>query len=455
MNKYASTFFLLCVILFIGLLGCGEDSKISGHPLPIIGQSILIVTSEGADQVPDIYTNPDSIFVDIGETIKFTSNYTLNGQPISGETANQFYASHLWNIEGDLFNVSSFRYSFDSPGEKKAILKTADYFGDTLSDTVFIFVNTPAEINLISPFDRYNQVDPLLKNALEMEWETKGIDPWENSNCYLYIDTDKAKVWDNLQGVVNCSKKVYLHGPLTLEDTSSTLYWAMQMTTFTADSYEEVRSPIYSFTTLLPQGDSSVVKIPYSFKHYHLEDSLSTDIILINAAGDTLKKFQTRTPYGSITTNVKEQNNLQIVVKENRHSEYRHDVVKVDIPAHSTVFVDSIFMVDSIPPMLEFTKSLYSTEAFVNIAVLDNGSGVNWGSLQTFVNGIDVDAIYMPPFIMIPKEVFMGKAKISFFVEDNARNASSPLFWKAENINNSVAISGPFIDTGNSYGQAE
>ena len=143
------------------------------------------------------------------------------------------------------------------------------------------------------------------------------------------------------------------------------------------------------------------------------------------------------------------------MVKENRHSEYRHDVVKVDIPAHSTVFVDSIFMVDSIPPMLEFTKSLYSTEAFVNIAVLDNGSGVNWGSLQTFVNGIDVDAIYMPPFIMIPKEVFMGKAKISFFVEDNARNASSPLFWKAENINNSVAISGPFIDTGNSYGQAE
>ena len=79
---------------------------------------------------------------------------------------------------------SSFEHTFDSVGYRIGILNTIDYTGDTLKDTIHIFVGTPLQISIVSP-PLNAGVEPLSDDYIELNWDISGIDPWEKSNCAI------------------------------------------------------------------------------------------------------------------------------------------------------------------------------------------------------------------------------------------------------------------------------
>lgn len=149
MTRLFSAFALASLILL--LAGCREDALISRTDIQFLQQGILVSFWNDEEHFVRHTEILDTLYINQDETVIFTSVYALNGNTISSDSALNLYSSHYWVLEGDSINNTSFEYTFDSIGYRIGILNTIDYTGDTLKDTIHIFVGTPLSITLVTP----------------------------------------------------------------------------------------------------------------------------------------------------------------------------------------------------------------------------------------------------------------------------------------------------------------
>ena len=466
MNRLFSTFALAS--LFLLLAGCREDALISRTDIQFLQQGIQVSFWNDEEHFVRHTEILDTLYINQGETVIFTSVYALNGNAISSDSALNLYSSHYWVLEGDSINSTSFERTFDSTGYRIGILNTIDYTGDTLKDTIHIFVGTPLSITLVTP-PLSASIEPLSDDYVELNWDISGIDPWEKSNCAVYaavaegITLSRNTHWlDFLDSVSvlsegDCKNGTRLKGPLIstkwlqgndidLKDTSLTIYWGVKALAYTDYGFEEQSSDVSAFNTLFTGKRNPIVQVKPTYEGLTPGTSISAKIVLINALGDTLKTVPYNTVDETLNIYVQPQSRLHIYAIETKQTDYIANSIIVDVPERSMLrLADSIVFTDKIPPKAAPVKTALSLTDSIKFYFMDNGAGINPAQKKYVIADFDtVNASYESSILSFANPC-RRECQIKIPIPDNAKNRNSELFWKLSPGKDSIWITGPFV----------
>ena len=452
---------LLCISLFalsITLTACGDEHLVEQETATL--KQYVFAGPDGFNgYIANYYDPVTEIYVEQGQTIKFFAGYSAGARIYTDETLQQNYNGLLWKIDESTYNLSSFRHTFSTPGEYKGSLETTDYFGDTLRTTFKIYVNTPNSITLEQPYDGYNQASPNNNQGLTLQWNISGIDPWETPRCLIFMDYDPENVWDSPLGYTDCNSPVTLKGSLiqsydavtqeyiSAYDSSFTLYWGAKMFT-KSQSGREYRdsTEIFHFSTKI-LDETSTLKIPLVYSHYRDNSILQTEIYLISEEGDTLQTLTNNLVYNTITTKVEPQNGLKIVLKETYRREYASESLVVDIPAHTVLTTDTVFLKDQTPPQIAIINDQVLNSDSIAFYIYDDGSGLNASKLIVTLDFDTLNFNYNTPTLTFYKNCF-NTCRLSIVGEDYSKNSLPDVYWTIQNVPGYRLISGPYPNEG-------
>ena len=431
------------LVLFVAVLAsCGGDVFVDSKDTPKIDQYVYAET----ENLGFLYMNNGSVYVESGETIRFSIGFSVNGVSNSADSLQSYYSSVLWNIDGEFFNIGKFRYTFQSPGKKKGYLETVDLFGDTLRNEFDIYVNTPSQVSVAFPYDGYNQAEPANEEGLPLRWNVSGVDPWEKAFCEVFVSENRDSVWNSSLGTVNCQDEVLLEGPLANDSTAS-LYWAVALRVESENGLVYVdTTEITRFWTKRIGQDSSVIKIPLVYENFR-SGTVRTKIKLVDSKGDTLQILENILAAATtLTATVLPQSGLKIVFDEELRREYTYPELTVDVPPRTVIELDTVRLKDKIAPQLEPVRTQFRYTEGVTFYLYDNGAGTGQSRIRVILSGDTLKPSYEEPYLMFyPHCEYICKLKI--LGDDYAKNEIPNHYWQLlNNKQGHYEISGPFSE---------
>ena len=201
-------------------------------------------------------------------------------------------------------------------------------------------------------------------------------------------------------------------------------------------------SEIFHFSTKI-QNDSSTLKIPVAYSRFRSNAYLESNVYLISADGDTLEKHTSEERAYTVTTKVKAQSRLKILVKETLRKEYAAESIMVDIPANTVQMLDTIFLTDKITPQVAPFLDTISPADSIQYLVYDDGSGINEAKLFVLVDGDTISSNYRAPMLLFKTKCRLN-CKVEILGEDNAHNPLPQEHWYIENKSSYYTITGPY-----------
>lgn len=440
----------------LALFACGESHLLQDSDHQTLDQHIFVIPDRYIGQ-PYNYDQPRRfVYLDTNTTIKFWASYSLDGFYISSDESDEHYLNHAWTIENEEYNISPLRFRFSTPGHRQGILQTVDLLGDTLRDTVDIYVNTPLSIHPVAPVDGFNRISPV-NSEIELRWDISGIDSWEKSRCNVFASFFKDSVWDSNLGKVECTEGARLVGSFLSDslyryiqshpeaDTSVTIFWGVRAVVYTDDGFEERDSTdIFHFTSLYMHGDSARISIPVVYDNLPYNKSVFAKVVVTSNAGDTLDVMTSKNAITTFTTKLPAQTGIHIDIVEQNRKEYQPQHVVVTTSPKAKTVVDTVHMVDLVQPQVALPTKNVTTFDSIAFYALDQGSGINKNRIHVIMDYDTLDFNYEEPFITF-KNTCIGECSIRVSVEDFARNTSPKVFWKISN-KDALKISGPYTD---------
>ena len=474
MNRLQRTYFAgisaaLSLAATLALSGCGEDYLFSDSSVPSLGQHIFVLPDRLTGQ-PFTYTTPvTTVYLDTNESVKFWAAYSLDGAYIATDTSDNHYLDHSWTIDGEEYNISPLRFSFAEPGYHQGILQTVDLMGDTLVDTLDIFVNTPLSIRAVAPVNGYNMASPESDAEVNLAWDIAGLDTWESATCHVFASDDPEEIWRSNLGQVDCSQDVKLTGPFVKDslykaiaagkanDTTVTIYWGIKAYVTAEGGFRERDSTeVFQFTTHFIRTDSAIIDIPVVYRGMR-EGNNYLNVAVLNAQGDTLDFLESRNFAVTLHTTVAAQTGIRIVPIERRKTEFDAEEVTINVLPGTRTIIDTIEFIDKIQPQValrsgvNIDSTIIDTKPFEKDSIiffaLDNGSGINPNKIVVVSDHDTLSHVYNEPFIKFPNTC-KRTCKLRVSVEDYAHNTSPKFYWSVTMEGNTPVFSGPFSELG-------
>lgn len=440
------------------LVSCGDNAVFSDSEKRTFTQEIYVVPESITGAVHLFYSPKKEVFLNINENIKIQAVFRRNGEVLDADEAVNYYQSLLWRINEKKINIPTFRFSFTESGQYDCILQTVDSFGDTLTDTTIIYVDSPSSVTLTSPRDGYNMIDPFAEQEIPLQWTATGIDPWESAQCTIYGSNKKESLWKKPLGSSDCVEKTSIIGPIVpdretlesygiyLEEESVTFYWGVIMTVSNSKGVQAVdTSNVFRFSTRLVDADSSILNIPIEYKSFYTPLVPDTRITIKDASGKTLKEIEHAQAHSTISTKLVPQTGVMVYFQELYYDEYKAESLKVDIPERSVVNLDTVFFEDNIAPTIWPLSSKVPIGEPIVFSILDKGSGISISKIQVHYEETNpVHYTFSEPLLSIITDSHKDR-RIYIQITDNAGNTSAPVYWEAKARSDTFFISGPYI----------
>lgn len=449
-------FTFLFVTLSAGInFSCSNDSRIESSDTKVLKQKIFIVPDKYSGEPQDFYESKKNVFLNTGEIVKFMVRYTIDDEYVRYDSIS-YYESLNWEIDDNNFNIISISHAFNTPGLHLCILKTVDIFKDTLIDTVNIFVNTPEAITIIYPNNGNNQINPILDETQELQWNIEGLDSWEDQYCAIYESTKPGSVWRNLKKEVSCNEKINIYNiikedletliTINENEEAYTFYWGVKFYTRNeTGQIHEASSDIFHFTTKLKDKDYSIVKIPIIYNYTSLvSNPPNTNIVITSSHGDTLKTLESHDRETVISANIQPQTGIIIHVSDSTTTDVIPKTITLDVPSQSLVSTDTIFLLDKTPPTIWPIATSFSIKDSIKFSVIDGGIEKSASSINVFLNNSSINKIYAYPILSFHIDSLAKNANnIDISASDYAGNWTGTLRWRLTQKKDSVYLSGP------------
>ena len=456
-RTYVSGILAALPLALLSLSACGSDYTVSQDAIPQLVQHTFVIPDRYTG-APYLYTVPTSVaYLDTNETVKFWAAYSLNGMYLTADNAENHYLNHSWTIDGESFNISPLRYKFADPGIHRGILQTIDLFGDTLSDTLDIFVNTPISIRAIAPINGFNQADPSPDSEIKLQWELSGIDPWETARCYAFASFDAEDVWTENIGEVDCfkdariattyfTKKLYKDiADGIADDSSITVYWGIKASLSTEQGFiERDSTEVFRYSTHYIRTEESRIDIPIAYEDLKHSD-IHTIVTITNVHGDTLAVIDTNKAPVTLHATVEAQTGVRIDIRDTKRTEYKASGLTLNVQPGTQIQLDTIKFSDKTQPQVALLAPTKDQRDTVIFYALDNGSGINPKKIFVTANADTLEHIYEEPFIKF-RNTCAATCKVRISVEDNAHNVSPRVHWNLDPDSNKAE--GPFSELG-------
>ena len=435
------------------LLACGEH--LADENAPVLTQYVFATSSMYSEEISNYYEPIGDLYVEQGQSLRFYAGHSIGGRIHTDETLQPYYGGLSWKIGDDYYNLNSFRYTFDTPGDIDGYLETTDLFDDTLKNTFRIHVNTPNGIEILFPYNGYNQAEPTDDQEMPLRWNVSGIDSWETALCQIYMSYDADSVWNELLGQTDCFADAVLTGSLIQDydsvaqqalspyDSSFTLYWGIKMVVKSASGRQYRDSTeIFHFSTKI-LNDTSTLKIPFVYDRYRDNAVIETKVSLISTTGDTLQTLTNEDRSGTFIFKVKPQMGLTVNIQELHRQEYTSETRTVDIPKNTVLTLDTIVLKDRTPPQVISSQETFDITDSILFLLYDDGSGINPSKLRVVQNLDTLESNFELPYLKF-RSTCHDCCRLQIIGEDYSRNNIPALYWIIENKRSFFLVSGPF-----------
>ena len=136
MKKICGFLILLCC------WSCENAPRVDEDNIPKLISSICFVPSSYYGSSYQDFANLREIETLQGTSGRFIAEIQINGSRVPNDYTSDYVKNFIWRIEDKSYNTSSLSYAFPDTGVFPVILQTIDYFDDTLSDTLTLYVTT-------------------------------------------------------------------------------------------------------------------------------------------------------------------------------------------------------------------------------------------------------------------------------------------------------------------------
>lgn len=443
---------LIFCLIFCALVGCSEDVRVSESEIPRLSSFIHLVPGAYSGNSYTQFPSVRSKAIAEGESAQLVAEVRLNGSSISDNSVSD-YVDHFEWIVGDAEPVTGSRISrsFPDSGIIDITLRTVDFFNDTISDTLTLYVTTPLYVTTVFPEDGYSAFDPLDSAGLMFKVQTQGINSWQEAVCLLYLSPARAGLISVPLDTVPCNGEFSLRGPIFAGDssffldTSYTLYWAVSaQIPSSQDSFDSDTSEVHSIHTKLIGTELSRLTVPIRYRSLSSQRSPNGTVVLQNHAGDTLATEPfTENSTAVIFTSLSAGDSLQISVYENTFAEYAPASVTFDLSPSEFLVLDTLVLIDSVSPVRSPARSKLAAADTMEFYLFDEGSGI---ATHTVAVTLDADSL---------KSVLRGNVlrfvpscdsvcALSVEARDYAGNSAAPVTWKLKREGDSLSVLGPF-----------
>ena len=180
-------------VLFLSAIlgGCGDDALFNKDEVGSIRQEIFIVPERFVGDPYTIGYQPHPIYLETDQVVKFWASYIVNDRYISPDIYDDYITQKIWDVNGEYFNLNSFRYSFSEPGLKKVTLKSIDKLNDTITENLDVYVNGDRAYNIL-----YNQTQAAF-TPINFNWRSFNLQlgiRWDYMHYNSNLNSDSTGV---------------------------------------------------------------------------------------------------------------------------------------------------------------------------------------------------------------------------------------------------------------------
>ncbi len=437
---------ILCLFAF---WNCSDSSRVDSDEIPRLSAYIHFVPSKyygiSYQKFPSVRTKA----VSAGDAGQFVAEIRLDGNTISENFISDYIQNFLWTIDGKGYVSSAVFHTFPDTGIYDIVLRTVDFFNDTLRDTLTLFVHSPIAILPVSP-ENGSSVNPLDTQGVVFNIQTVGVNSWQNAECTLYVSSDRASVWDFPINSIPCNGSYRIRGPLMagdsarFKDSSFSFYWGVSAKIPDSENaFETDSSEIRHFRTALIESEKSHLIIPIRYKTLSPNVSPTGTVLVQNSNQKTIARASITKNPERVHLEISTDDSLHIAIYDSLRSEYGRYETDCILPKFSYTVLDTVILSDTVPPLRMPKDSKIANGDSLCFFVYDGGSGVSQNSIlisvgnDTLSRSIRGNAIRFLP-------VCEDSCPLEFELRDYAGNQASPVFWNLVRRGDSIDVLGPF-----------
>jgi len=457
---------LLSITCLWMLLSCGSDSLFHPDANQKMTLSIHLVPSSLLGTNGASISAKKVAMVSLDEEVELWGIVHIGDSVLSLSEADSFaIRNSYWIVEGDTLSGSKLSGSFDKAAIDTIQFHAIDLLGDTLRDTLILYVNTPLKITAVSPLD--NQLDLPLSttNALDFHWTLSGVDSWETPVVSLHLVNNVTQI-DKADAVAS-SIGTSLHLPVSPSacpaDSQCRYWWRL---TVSVQSPMALRnedfdsSDIRMFQSRRTDVDSARISLSVTEENGNNATGIIVNAHRVNQSESQRWTFNPTT--GFVTSPNLTPGNWIITAWDSLFTEYASESLRVDLGAGVLHNLGEILVLrDRIAPQVEPWRDSRMPYDIVDVDSLvflleDNGTGLDTATIQASWG------TYPATSIIGNRVVFQWTTGISnsqlatplkIWAKDRAGNSNSNCTWSIKKMTNSPLeglVYGPYcssIDT--------
>ncbi len=448
------------LFLLFSLNACSENAVFEEARSVYFSDAVYVL-----DSLSDDFENlipADSLFLDSGKSIRLRVITRINDSILAVNELKKHFFIRYWTYAGNTRGEETFQLSFAGSGEYELCHVSVDFFGDSLTVCLPVFVNEKLSLQSVSPENKTNNLD-IKKDTLLFTWNFNGIDSWEKATCRFYLAKASENLWETKYQTVACQEPLSialkkLQGIVNFETEDSPAFiWGIRAETQAGSFSEKLNAGPFQFR-FISRSETAALLIPIryenaqrrSHKQGRLEVKIKDSVLVTKTFGqDTLfelKKLPVNQP-------------LKILVRETLLKDYVEDSTETILRQGIYQETDTLVLQDKQAPEAFPLKQKFSTKEPIAFYVTENGSGIN--ALRTSVLEISGTEFISHPYVYSESQMFFKmpcdtSCLIRVVLQDNALNKSPDKLWKLSFVRNetktpneknvdSVLISGPYF----------
>lgn len=294
---------------------------------------------------------------------------------------------YYWTLDDNFFaSEFNFRKSIQDPGPHTVTFSLIDFFGDTISDTLHIWVGRAPILNdsLFIPSTKAHNI-PFF-GGISFSWSA--FDP--DSICplhykFMLTDIDHHILIDT---IIYQNHFTY---PNSI-NPSSRYNWSVRAYN---DIGMEAKKTISShfFTKGVNNEGAIIAYINTSAQHSSHFVDLRYAVSLVDSNNQVIKKdtlvYDSR-DNAKATFHSISAGKYKLAAQICNYSDYQNDTLSFSIKPNEVLELDTLHLLDTIPPTIEFDGAKGDTIDYADtlvFTILDGGTTSSKTTLQTFLNG--------------------------------------------------------------------
>lgn len=295
-----------------------------------------------------------------------------------------------WTVDGKLFaNEFSFKWYATKAGLTKAAFVFVDYFGDTLSDTVSIYVSSPPSLdtNNFIPADKSQNINP--NQPVHFVWNSEDPDNLRELSNHFSLRDGANKENPTVEFIIDTTiQQNHLSLASGLKPLTKYTWFVDVSNDMQQTANQEISA---SFFTSGAKGENAILLSLYTSAG---KSTQSCQITVDKVEGDTSIRFQDLAV--SLTPEENEfyvrplpAGKYKVIAKSNSHPDFRPDSATIQIQGDQVFLLDSLILVDKTAPKIRSTQSADTIEITPSpkFIIFDEGGSVQSNTIKVSLDG--------------------------------------------------------------------